>query len=112
MAQNKDKRKYADRREYLIKAVRKRRKKLRQMAVAYKGGKCEICGYHKCPEALEFHHLDGHDKDFGISKKGYTRSWKRVKEEIEKCSLVCANCHREIHTKLAALNGNIEMKTG
>ena len=51
-------------------------------------------------------------KDFGISNKGYTRSWKRVKSEIEKCILVCANCHRELHAKMAALNGNIKVKSG
>ncbi|MDP2924154.1 MAG: hypothetical protein Q8O30_10625 [Candidatus Omnitrophota bacterium] len=95
-----DKRRYVDRRQYLIAAVHKRRKKIRTMAVECKGGKCEKCGYDKCIDALEFHHRDHNAKDFSISKKGYTRSWQRVKEEIDKCMLVCANCHREIHTQL------------
>lgn len=95
-----DKRRYADRREYLIEAVRKRRKKLRQLTIEYKGGKCEVCGYHKCPEAMEFHHLDSSAKDFGISQKGYTRSWAKVKGELDKCTMLCANCHRELHAKL------------
>lgn len=95
-----DKRRYADRREYLIQAVRKRRKKLRQLAIGYKGGKCEVCGYHRCPEAMEFHHLDSSAKDFGISRKGYTRSWAKVKGELDKCTMLCANCHRELHAKL------------
>ena len=67
------------------------------MAVSYKGGCCQVCGYDRCIEALEFHHLDPSQKDFGISKKGYTRSWEKVKEEVEKCILLCANCHREAH---------------
>lgn len=67
------------------------------MAIAYKGGKCQICGYDKCVGALEFHHLDPTQKDFGISAKGYTRSWDKNKQELNKCILVCANCHREIH---------------
>ncbi len=92
-----DKRRYSDRREYLIEAVRKRRKKLRQLAIEYKGGKCLLCGYKKCGEALEFHHTGSSGKDFGISHKGYTRSWKRVKEELDKCVMLCANCHREVH---------------
>lgn len=92
-----EKRRYADRRAYMIDAVRRRRKKVRQMAVEYKGGKCGRCGYSKCVEALEFHHLDSSQKDFGISEKGYTRSWTRVREELDKCILVCANCHRELH---------------
>jgi 5-methylcytosine-specific restriction endonuclease McrA len=92
-----EKRTYKERRTYLIKAVQRRREKVRLMAVSYKGGRCQVCGYDRCIEALEFHHLDPTQKDFGISKKGYTRSWEKVKAEIAKCTLLCANCHREIH---------------
>jgi len=101
-----DTRTYKDRQKYLISAVRKRRKKIRMMAVEYKGGQCEICGYKKCIEALEFHHIDSSKKDFGVSSRGYTRSWAKVKDEIEKCMLVCANCHRELHAQNAASSGN------
>ena len=93
----KDKRKYSDRAEYLKQAVSKRRKDIRQSALEYKGGKCSICGYNKCVKALEFHHLESDKKDFGISAKGYTRSWDSIKEELNKCILLCANCHREVH---------------
>jgi hypothetical protein len=92
-----EKRTYQERRTYLLKAVQKRREKLRLMAVSYKGGCRQICSYDRCFEALEFHHLDPTQKDFGISKKGYTRSWEKVKNEIDKCLLLCANCHREFH---------------
>jgi 5-methylcytosine-specific restriction endonuclease McrA len=95
-----DRRTYTDRREYLINAVRKRRKVIRQKAILYKGGRCERCGYDRCGEALEFHHLESAHKDFGISSKGYTRSWNRTREELDKCVLLCANCHREIHAEL------------
>lgn len=78
-------------------SVDKRRKKLKILAIEYKGGKCEKCGYDKCKAALEFHHLDPNEKDFGIASKGYTRSWEAVKKELDKCIMVCANCHREIH---------------
>ena len=98
----KDTRVYSDRRDYLIDAVVKRRKKIKNMAIEYKGAKCMICGYNRCLEALEFHHSDSSEKDFGISAKGYTRSWKKVKEELNKCQLVCANCHREIHSKVSS----------
>ncbi|MDP3900065.1 MAG: hypothetical protein Q8Q23_03215 [bacterium] len=100
----KDKRKYADRAEYLKQAVAKRRKTIRQMAIDFKGGKCEICGYSKCIKALEFHHLNSNGKDFGISAKGYTRSWDEVKKEIKKCILLCANCHREAHEGITQLS--------
>ena len=95
-----DTRIYADRRQYLIEAVRKRRRRIRQMAVEYKGGRCEVCGYDRCPEALEFHHKGDTTKEFGISEKGYTRSWVAVQRELDKCVMLCANCHREVHAKL------------
>ena len=95
-----ERRKYTDRREYLIKAVRKRRKEVRRMAIAHKGGMCQRCGYDRCHEALEFHHLEASDKDFGISSRGYTRSWNKIREELDKCELLCANCHREVHAGL------------
>jgi len=80
-------------------AVSRRRKKLRETAVDFKGGKCQVCGYNKCIDALEFHHSDKSKKDFGLSARGVTRSWDKVQKEIEKCILLCANCHREIHSK-------------
>ena len=55
------------------------------------------CGYSRCVDVLEFHHRDAAQKDFSISRRGYTRSWTAVKLEIDKCILLCANCHREIH---------------
>ena len=95
------KRSYKERRLYLINAVKKRRKKLKLLAVEYLGSKCMLCGYSKCIEALEFHHL--YDKKFGLSSRGITRSWNSIKEELNKCILVCANCHREIHAGLVQL---------
>lgn len=69
--------------------------------VEYKGGKCEICGYNKCIEALEFHHINPKEKDFSIS--GGTKSFNTLKPELDKCILVCANCHREIHSGITKL---------
>ena len=106
----KDKRKYADRAEYLKAAVVKRRKVLRQKAIEYKGGKCQLCAYNKCLEALEFHHFLN-EKNFGISHKGYTRSWERVKKELEICTLLCANCHREVENGITQLPREIGVET-
>ena len=99
-------RKYVDRREYLIAAVQRRRKAIRLKAIAYKGGKCQQCGYDRCPEALEFHHRDSSEKEFGVSSSGNTRSWAKVKGEVDKCVLLCANCHREVHAEIAAFPGD------
>ena len=76
------------------------------MAIEYKGGSCKRCGYNRCIEALEFHHNNSFGKDFSISAKGYTRGWAKVKEELDKCILLCANCHREVHAHSAASTGN------
>jgi len=78
-------------------AVQTRRKKVKELAIEYKGGSCQKCGYNKCNAALEFHHLDPSEKDFSISASGNTRGWELIKKELDKCILVCANCHREIH---------------
>lgn len=84
-------------RKCAVDAVQARRLKIKILAVEYKGGKCEKCGYNKCIGALEFHHLNPEEKDFSIGSKGYTRSWEQVKIELDKCILVCSNCHKEIH---------------
>ena len=65
----KDTRKYADRREYMIKAVSKRRKKLREMAIQYGGGRCALCGYDRCSDALEFHHADSSKKNLAFPNR-------------------------------------------
>jgi hypothetical protein len=70
----------------------------KQRAVDYKGGQCDLCGYSKCVGALEFHHQDPGSKDFGVSSK--KTSWEEMKRELDKCSILCANCHREEHDRL------------
>lgn len=62
------------------------------------GGGCKICGYNKCIDALDFHHRDPLTKKFSISNKG-GHSIGDLKKEAEKCDILCANCHREIHSK-------------
>ncbi len=72
-------------------------------AIEYLGGKCKICGYNRCKEALHFHHKDPSKKHFGISSKS---SWgfEKIKPELDKCILVCGNCHSEIHAGLIDIN--------
>lgn len=70
---------------------------LKEQAVAYLGGSCKICGYDKCVSALDFHHRDPRQKDFVISGK---MSWAVIEPELDKCVLLCATCHREVHAGL------------
>lgn len=72
------------------------RKKNKERAIEYKGGKCVVCGYNRSITAMEFHHLDPTQKDFGISSNS-NRAWDKIKEELDKCVLICSNCHREVH---------------
>lgn len=60
------------------------------------GSACVVCGYDRCKAALEWHHLDPNGKEIE-PKKAFSRSWERIKEELKKCVLLCANCHREVH---------------
>jgi len=106
-----DKRTYADRAEYLKMAVAKRRRKIKDMIIAYKGGRCVVCGYRKYTGALDLHHIDGSRKEFGLSACGLTRSWKKTKAEADKCVLVCANCHRELHGGVTQLPREILGRT-
>ena len=76
--------------------------------VDYKGGCCLICGYNKYMGALEFHHLNPKEKDFNLSHmKKYTFD-DRIKNELDKCILVCSNCHREIHGKVVVVPSGFE----
>lgn len=75
-----------------------RRHKIKKKCVDYKGGECDKCGYSKCLGALQFHHLDPKEKDFTISGS-HTRKWETIKKELDKCILLCANCHTEEHYK-------------
>ena len=74
-----------------------KRKRLKKQALEHKGNKCESCGYNRCSEALEFHHNNPEEKEFALSQTGNTYSWERIKNELDKCVLLCANCHRERH---------------
>jgi len=78
------------------KRVKEHRHRIKIKAINYLGGKCKICSYDRCPTALEFHHIDEQNKRFSISNN-LNKAWNKIKDELNKCILVCANCHREIH---------------
>ena len=75
----------------------------KQWAIDYKGGKCESCGL--VPEylvVLEFHHRNMNEKEFNISRESnmcLDSFKKKVTPELDKCALLCANCHRIEHAK-------------
>ena len=76
-----------------------RRFKLKINLVEYKGGKCEICGYNRATQVLQFHHLDPSKKEFTIGGN-HSLSLEKLKKEVDKCILLCSNCHGELHAGL------------
>lgn len=76
---------------------RNRANKLR--AIKYKGTICIRCGEFPHPAAMEFHHINPKEKEFTIAQYAIC-SWKKFKPELDKCILVCANCHRIIHAEI------------
>ena len=81
------------------------RDKLNQLIIE-RGGKCENCSYNKCFSALQWHHEDPTQKEFGISgKRGAPID--KLRQETEKCKLLCANCHAEAHDEIYRSKQNI-----
>lgn len=78
-----------------------RRFRAKAAAIELLGGKCSNCAWQGNQAALQFHHLKG--KDFTIGNVA-NKSWDSIKKEINKCILLCANCHAVEHS---SKNGDI-----
>lgn len=83
--------------------VSQRRRIIKRKLVEEAGGKCLICGYDRCQQVLQFHHLDPSAKEFHLALNGVTRSLARSRAEAKKCVLLCANCHGEVEAGIAAV---------
>lgn len=81
-----------------IKLVVAYRRRIKLKAIAYKGGACETCGYTRSVRGLCFHHKDPTQKDFNISARAM--KWETAVVELDKCLLLCLNCHAELHEEL------------
>jgi len=89
---------------YNSEKVKRWRKGLKKKIVKSMGGKCCVCGYDKCYSALSLHHIDPSQKDFQISKVRVSpKKWPDIIKELNKCALVCNNCHSEIHDGITKL---------
>ncbi|HJX50514.1 MAG TPA: HNH endonuclease signature motif containing protein [Candidatus Nanoarchaeia archaeon] len=86
--------------EYYQKTKTIKREKLlkkQEFVLSYKKDKCcELCGYKEYPEILQFHHKNRKDKSFTIGRK-YGKNLKLIKAEMDKCILLCPNCHSWLH---------------
>lgn len=82
--------------ECLKKRQKNRVEAHKKKAVDLLGGKCSKCGYNECLAALDFHHEDPTIKEFNLHCG--RRSWEDIEQELKKCILLCANCHRKEHS--------------
>lgn len=73
--------------------------------VNYKGGKCEKCGYNKNIAALQFHHINPEEKEIKLDVRRLSATnIDTLYREVDKCMLLCANCHAETHHQDMELN--------
>lgn len=80
------------------KSQQQRGRKRKLNLIKMKGGCCELCGYSKNSAALQFHHEDPTKKEHGLDIRKLSNStWESCVSELEKCKLLCANCHLETH---------------
>jgi transposase len=83
--------------------VADRRRRVKEILVSEAGGSCRICGYSRCLAALHFHHLDPGGKRFSMGREGVTRSLAVMREEAQRCVLLCANCHAEVEAGIVGI---------
>lgn len=86
-------------------ATTKSRRQAREDILYIHGRKCSLCGYNRYIGALEFHHLDINEKDFGLSTRD-CGNFEKALEESKKCILLCSNCHKEVHADLISVELN------
>ena len=88
---------------YSFQKIRGKERKLELIKIL--GGKCSVCGYKKNLAALTFHHKNPSKKEFKLDVRSLSnRKFSKITDELKKCTLVCHNCHAEIHNP----NHNLE----
>ena len=73
-----------------------RRFRTKATAIKFLGGKCIQCGWDGDQAAFQFHHLNPREKEFVLGSVA-NKSWETIKPELEKCLVLCANCHMIEH---------------
>ena len=84
--------------------VQKFRHKRKARIIAAMGGECQCCSYDKCIAAMELHHKNPAEKEFGCGNASANPiSWEKLVPELRKCVLLCSNCHREVHAGIRVI---------
>jgi len=99
-----DQQRYLNNKEEIKKQCKQRYLDYKQKLLKFKKNGCMVCGYNKCSRALEFHHLDPSKKEHTIAN---IRSKDTLTTELDKCVLLCSNCHQEVHDGLLDLSTHL-----
>jgi 5-methylcytosine-specific restriction endonuclease McrA len=95
--------------KYTGKQIQVRRLERKLQLILIKGGECQKCGYKKNYSALQFHHRNPKEKLFGLDCRNIgAKNWESLLKEMDKCDLLCGNCHSEYHYPHCLINNNNE----
>lgn len=90
-------------------AVKRWRKNTKNRIVESMGGKCQICGYDRCNQAMDLHHIDPSEKEFGFGAiMAHPTKWEKIVVELRKCILFCNRCHQEFHAGIIDLPSDFQ----
>ena len=91
-----------------VAAVQTWRQRTKIRMVDAMGGKCVECGYTGCYSVFDFHHIDPTTKSFSMGGvRANPIAWTKIVHELKKCSILCANCHREVEDGYKTLTSNV-----
>ena len=88
---------YYRNKEQYLKRNRERKKRLKKQWLEFKGSlSCEMCGESHI-STFDFHHIEKHPDNRAVNRLVSDYNFKEAYEEIKKCMVLCANCHRKLH---------------
>jgi hypothetical protein len=91
------KKSYESNKDYYIKKSKRRSDEINSWFFDIKSNlKCEVCGFSHVA-CLDFHHVNSDDKEIEVATLVASGNKKRILKEIEKCIVLCSNCHRIHH---------------
>jgi transcription elongation factor Elf1 len=100
---------YKEKTSYYVERQKRRRKKIKQEFIEFKKTlKCSRCSEDDFV-CLDFHHIDPSQKEISIATAIHNSlSMEKIKQEVDKCIVLCSNCHRKEHHRLSKINENDE----
>lgn len=95
---------YSKKKEYYVKKSKEQRLEFSSKFQEFKSTlSCHFCGESESC-CLDFHHLDPKEKDINVSELVSHKNWDKLMTEVNKCVVLCANCHRKVHENILVFN--------